>query len=1318
MLASSHTAVEWVAASCMVKNTTALAEAILETTCTRILVSGTYRLTMELVIARSVIILGNATFDASGSKSRPRRALRVCEKSARVQLNGITITGGYCSKYCPQGPFGGGIFNRGHLTLVECIIQQNTAWDYGGGLYNIGTLSLIKTLVRDNAARKIGGGVFNDGHIGGQLFMEDSLVLDNTALHAGGGIGSRGGAGNMSGALVLRTSMIKSNTASIGGGMFLYERSDATIITTLVTLNSAIGGYGVETARGGGIYIARAYVLLQNGSQVVLNTGPSRGNGQNVYNVLPGGLVYILPTPHGTFLEPFYRCEEIGCPTAMCDQICDFKRFGNLDLFNFSVSVDDDVPYRCTNGFVCNGISRTPCRGLVSHDHCLPCPAGSWCNDGEAFDCPIGTYTNSSAAFRTTLNDCLPCPGESTTQHVRSKSGISSCICHPGFFQDLDQADTEQPNTTAGQTTARSPGLEQTSMRFGCRLCTNGFECNSTGLNTISVIVAAGYWRPSSNANAAHKCKLPGTCIGGKSPANFSFNDATLCRDGFKGPYCASCVMPWHYVSVGRDSSECRSCQVARRFFEYVVLGCISAVAIIVIGFVLRVHCRRQHGMATTLRLPLQLQQSPRDTTPGSSPASTTHGACVWLGNVWRRFRTAMRDGVSELAAACRQLCTTPLVLRLRAASEATALPSKLKICLATTLIVAQIGDVYQVRYPPSYHSLSNYLFAPFRGQLFGWVPGLRLGCIGIERLVHELMFYTLLPISLIALALGISWCRHHSLLPMLPFVTRFTYVIFPIVSSKGFQAVAECDTFEFIDRSLLRLLPSDLRVSCPIDNGLKAVSWLAILLYGMGVPLAYALLLWRCRNAILNSKPDALSHALAFLHSSLLPSALWWPLIEAMRALLLTGFLALLTPGSITQLLFGLVIAISFLVLQLWCAPYQQQSSNFIAMVASAGLTLQFVASMGVQINSKASGADPVVDEMLLSLGLYVAAFAVFVVTLLNFLASHSLRVDSSSLRMALHDLAGDGQLSVCDIIRALNEPLLSEDEIRVLRSSSLSAAETMPATSDRYTADAADLLLDNPELAARGVTTIVGVDYLELLARMSRGVQAIVEECDAHGTDEDKHWLEYVLHQLAGHHEGLYEEGRAGQPLSYFIHHPNAIAAGLEESHVVALRWYTSPAYESLNKPLRNRTHAGPHPFAATLAFINDGIKRLRALEQPDSSQKRILRLWRGMRNVQAPEYLRHRGGTERAILSTTTDLETAVRFSSSRTGFLFLIVPRSLLQCGAFTAWLSCFPSEQEVLYPPCTYLKPTGRVQTLELTNELSCTVVEVTPHHGS
>ena len=91
---------------------------------------------------------------------------------------------------------------------------------------------------------------------------------------------------------------------------------------------------------------------------------------------------------------------------------------------------------------------------------------------------------------------------------------------------------------------------------------------------------------------------------------------------------------------------------------------------------------------------------------------------------------------------------------------------------------------------------------------------------------------------------------------------------------------------------------------------------------------------------------------------------------------------------------------------------------------------------------------------------------------------------------------------------------------------------------------------------------------------------------------------------------------------------------------------------------------------------------------------------------------------GGTERAMLSCTPDLPTAARFAAGREAMLFLVTAKSFMQRGAALDFLSCLPHEREVCFPPCTYLKPTGRTQRVELPGELRCVVIEVTPHVGS
>ena len=67
----------------------------------------------------------------------------------------------------------------------------------------------------------------------------------------------------------------------------------------------------------------------------------------------------------------------------------------------------------------------------------------------------------------------------------------------------------------------------------------------------------------------------------------------------------------------------------------------------------------------------------------------------------------------------------------------------------------------------------------------------------------------------------------------------------------------------------------------------------------------------------------------------------------------------------------------------------------------------------------------------------------------------------------------------------------------------------------------------------------------------------------------------------------------------------------------------------------------------------------------------------------------------------------------YSISSSSLLFKIVTRNKLQRGADLQWVSAFPAEAEILYPPLTYLQPSGRKQVIEV-DAHRFSIVEVTP----
>ena len=264
---------------------------------------------------------------------------------------------------------------------------------------------------------------------------------------------------------------------------------------------------------------------------------------------------------------------------------------------------------------------------------------------------------------------------------------------------------------------------------------------------------------------------------------------------------------------------------------------------------------------------------------------------------------------------------------------------------------------------------------------------------------------------------------------------------------------------------------------------------------------------------------------------------------MEAARAILLTGFLALVTPGvlrssipqnalvsprltrprsssvlhagELFQLLCAQLVAVIFLVLQLWCAPYRTASNNFLAMAINVSLVLNFVSSIGVQVAAK-YGIEAV-DPMLLSIALYTAAFAVFPITLLTLLlAIRKPSVTPEQLRAYLLDDPDDepntsgpsagvqlpplvarvGQFSinVADVTKALNAALLSDHERRIL-------TETVSRVGDgaRFTSDPAALVFGQPREAALGIDPFLCVPPNQIRAGMAEGVVAIRREIEA---------------------------------------------------------------------------------------------------------------------------------------------------------------------------------------------------------------------------
>ena len=259
-------------------------------------------------------------------------------------------------------------------------------------------------------------------------------------------------------------------------------------------------------------------------------------------------------------------------------------------------------------------------------------------------------------------------------------------------------------------------------------------------------------------------------------------------------------------------------------------------------------------------------------------------------------------------------------------------------------------------------------------------------------------------------------------------------------------------------------------------------------------------------------------------------------------------------------------------------------------------------------------------------------------------------------------------------------------------------------------------ELKLGGIEMGLRGLEDRMQVDDSQFHDRLGKGVEGIQAEVDEFALDsldpdaiELQESLHYIRNEPASEKmfpTGIRDHGRGAVRLDYFLSHRDAQKANLSEAEVVALRLYTMIAFIFTNRPLRDvdrYSSSHPVPLSVTTYFADKGIKKLRVLATPRTLQQSLwtMTFWRGIRNVEVSDEFMQQGGTEPGFMSTAKDVGVAVRYSLGSNSLLLKIVAEGPHSFGVDVKWLSAFPDEEEVLYPPLTYLKPTGRTQVTTL-----------------
>ena len=233
-----------------------------------ILPAGRYRLSIEGSGENSSktgdldIASGDLTVSGVGKErtvidgSELDRIFDIRDQGLAIILRDLSVINGAAIGSGSSGD-GGGISNRGFLTIESAIVSDNSAERHGGGIYNDGNsnLEITGSLVTGNEAGFDGAGIYIAG--AGFFQIRGTTLGDNHALDDGGGLHN-----NATGDVEMSNATISGNSAAHDGGGINFRGGSLRLLHVTITDNDARNDEDLDS-RGGGIAQRAGEVRVQ-----------------------------------------------------------------------------------------------------------------------------------------------------------------------------------------------------------------------------------------------------------------------------------------------------------------------------------------------------------------------------------------------------------------------------------------------------------------------------------------------------------------------------------------------------------------------------------------------------------------------------------------------------------------------------------------------------------------------------------------------------------------------------------------------------------------------------------------------------------------------------------------------------------------------------------------------------------------------------------------------------------------------------------------------------------------------------------------------
>ncbi len=345
-----------------------------------------------LLTSGQIGLSNNLAIDASALASRillngnGSNRIFFVNTGVTATLNSLIVTNGLAN-----ASLGGGIQNRGSLTLNDCILANNKAGN-GGGLVNYNSLTASNCTFSGNIASPgDGAGIY---HNNGTTALNRCTLANNSGRY-GAGISAAGGA------LTLNNCTLANNNGSAYGGG-LYNQSTTILNHCTLANNTADTGGGIFH-NGGAMLITNSIVSLNSGGNISGDaiTGSSNLVGVATINLAPlgyyGGPTETMPPMPGSpaidagnnTAAAAFPTDQRGKPRLVGGQVDIGAVEGvfdpNYPLVNVTKLGSGNVQFAFTN------LSGPSYRVLASTN--VAAPLNTWTNLGAPTEAPAGTFT-------------------------------------------------------------------------------------------------------------------------------------------------------------------------------------------------------------------------------------------------------------------------------------------------------------------------------------------------------------------------------------------------------------------------------------------------------------------------------------------------------------------------------------------------------------------------------------------------------------------------------------------------------------------------------------------------------------------------------------------------------------------------------------------------------------------------------------------------------------------------------------------------------------------------------------------------------------